>query len=447
MIITAFFAIEVWRRLDMRVCLLMRTALFAAQVIVVMPYVFSILGWDQLAIEFTYLVILTTTISQIPKRFVWRFRPYMVRRARAVGKDGTSSFPSRAVTCSVVYTYALCFAYQSLFAPGQVFQWWMILVLLVCDRSLTSAVSHAPVLLCAVIDYSIVAGAADIGRSLPVRLRRGCAPGAGHLRRGHHRLAPRRHRVSAHGCLRWFVSSDERDGGGGRCASCENHGCYTTDSNMISWWHLQLNWWMFSVAFVVMTLVAVLCIVRPLQFWIKCDRVYGYVHTPQSSCMLKSHLLAQHPVPLHSFPAGVSVSAHLAHVAAPAARCPVVYISVCVGLRRCGHSKLLIDSLFLVYSSHPHMLSGCWHEAEMPLAAALRMGVSVCIFLSSGLAADNHQPLVNKCSSVNVDEVKCSAIYFFSFSSEAPRENACVVAVELTAHIIRPSAYISFFAF
>jgi len=208
---------------------------------VVMPYVFFILGWDQLAIEFTYLVLLTTTISQIPKRFVWRFRPYMVHRARTVRKDGTSSFPSRAVTCSVVYTYALCFAYNHLLNPKHLISWWMPLVLVIA----ITASSVARILL---------------GVHYPSDCVSGVLQGLF---------------ITGIGAATWKLDVIG-------CSSCAHYGCYTTDSNMLSWTNLALNWWMFSIALAVMTVVAVLSIVRPLQFWVKCDRVYGILFP----CML-----------------------------------------------------------------------------------------------------------------------------------------------------------------
>ncbi len=68
--------------------------------------------------------------------------------------------------------------------------------------------------------------------------------------------------------------------------------------------------------------------------------------------LLKSHVPVQHAVPVHSVPAGVSVSAHLAHLAAAAARRAVVYLSVCAGLRRGGHGNPLTGSVLMVSFAH-----------------------------------------------------------------------------------------------
>jgi len=75
---------------------------------VVAPFILFVFGWDDVATEVTYLILVTAFCSQIPKRFVWRYRPYVVGRAEGRRKDKTSSFPSRAVTCGVVYAYAVC---------------------------------------------------------------------------------------------------------------------------------------------------------------------------------------------------------------------------------------------------------------------------------------------------------------------------------------------------
>lgn len=44
-------------------------------------------------------------ISQFPKRFLFRSRPYMVNRAEKHADDYTSSFPSRGVSGGVLFSY------------------------------------------------------------------------------------------------------------------------------------------------------------------------------------------------------------------------------------------------------------------------------------------------------------------------------------------------------
>lgn len=66
--------------------------------------------------------------SQLPKRydgggddvmcrFYWRDRPWMARRAFGLRIDDTSSFPSRAVSCAVVYTCIGIWVYAYLSTP------------------------------------------------------------------------------------------------------------------------------------------------------------------------------------------------------------------------------------------------------------------------------------------------------------------------------------------
>ena len=95
---------------------------------VVSPFILYIFGWDDVATELTYLILVTAFCSQIPKRFVWRYRPYVVGRADGRRLDRTSSFPSRAVTCGVVYAYAVCRAVAH--REGiEGFQWYMPVVM------------------------------------------------------------------------------------------------------------------------------------------------------------------------------------------------------------------------------------------------------------------------------------------------------------------------------
>ena len=63
-----------------------------------------------------------------PESHLFRFRPYVVGRAEGRRKDATSSFPSRAVTCGVVYSYGLCWCI-AVYTTGTV-EWWMPLVVL-----------------------------------------------------------------------------------------------------------------------------------------------------------------------------------------------------------------------------------------------------------------------------------------------------------------------------
>jgi len=77
-----------------------------------MPFVLFSLGYDSAATVMTNVLLVLSLISQVPKRFLWRPRPWMLRRAKGVRKDPTSSFPSRGVTCAVVFPVMILFALE-----------------------------------------------------------------------------------------------------------------------------------------------------------------------------------------------------------------------------------------------------------------------------------------------------------------------------------------------
>lgn len=79
------------------------------------PATLYALGYDRAAgLSFSVLSVLCL-ISQMPKKFIFRRRPWMSGRALPVRQDCTSSFPSRAVVCAVVFSWLIG---QSLFREG-----------------------------------------------------------------------------------------------------------------------------------------------------------------------------------------------------------------------------------------------------------------------------------------------------------------------------------------
>lgn len=60
--------------------------------------------YDCLAVYATYVMISMAFITQLPKRFIWRTRPFAAGRAKRVRVHDSSSFPSRAVVGAVVYS-------------------------------------------------------------------------------------------------------------------------------------------------------------------------------------------------------------------------------------------------------------------------------------------------------------------------------------------------------
>lgn len=70
------------------------------------PFLFA-LGYDAAGGLSASVLLTLGIVSQMPKKFIFRARPWMVGRALAIRRDKTSSFPSRAVVCAVVFSWLL----------------------------------------------------------------------------------------------------------------------------------------------------------------------------------------------------------------------------------------------------------------------------------------------------------------------------------------------------
>ena len=86
------------------------TGFSSIEVGAVVPVVLFFAGADALASWAACLVFAMAFVTQFPKRFVWRRRPFMAGRAEGRRPTMTSSFPSRAVACAVMYTHFVCYA-------------------------------------------------------------------------------------------------------------------------------------------------------------------------------------------------------------------------------------------------------------------------------------------------------------------------------------------------
>jgi undecaprenyl-diphosphatase len=86
------------------------TGVFAVETLVTVPVIALACGHDGLATELAILALLAAAVSQVPKRFVYRERPYLVRRALQCRADVTSSFPSRTALVAVVAAFAVGYA-------------------------------------------------------------------------------------------------------------------------------------------------------------------------------------------------------------------------------------------------------------------------------------------------------------------------------------------------
>mmetsp|Transcript_12873 Transcript_12873/g.11000 ORF Transcript_12873/g.11000 Transcript_12873/m.11000 type:complete len:265 (+) Transcript_12873:67-861(+) len=77
---------------------------------------FIVIGLDFLGEWLMTIGFVVALLAQFPKRFIFRYRPFMQGRALKLSHDKTSSFPSRAVVCSVVYAYAAVICYDYYYA-------------------------------------------------------------------------------------------------------------------------------------------------------------------------------------------------------------------------------------------------------------------------------------------------------------------------------------------
>ena len=88
------------------------TATTVVELAPVIPVVLYGCFLDDIALMSLVVVTAVFLLSQIPKRYCWRYRPFYDFRAVHFKSNTTSSFPSRAVVCAVAYSYvvALCVA-------------------------------------------------------------------------------------------------------------------------------------------------------------------------------------------------------------------------------------------------------------------------------------------------------------------------------------------------
>lgn len=211
-------------------------AVLAIETGIALPFVLFMVGADGLAGEFVFVMVLTCMISQIPKRFVWRHRPFMTNRALCIRRDLTSSFPSRAVTCGVVYGYLICYAIvYSVDQEVQLASWMPVflgVMMLVSAYSRVQYGCHYP---------SDCAVGAFQGLLV-------CA------------LATTLYKYDVIGCT-----------------SCIYNECYAFDpAHAITWTSFKgAGWQLFAAVCVISGLILILSVIPPVHFWGKCHHVYG----------------------------------------------------------------------------------------------------------------------------------------------------------------------------
>jgi len=205
------------------------------------PFCMFVLGWDGIATELSYLMLLTCVLSQIPKRFIWRWRPYMVWRAQKIRKTETavtSSFPSRAVTCATVYAFMIIYAYIFYIEKTTFFiTWWMPFVILLA----VFMSSFARI---------------NMGVHYPSDCLAGFIQGI---------------IVCIIGTMLWHADSVGCDSCiGGKCYAIEGSGSEIDKSNL-----QRINFTVVGVGLLISLLITIVSVVKPVDFWGKCDRVYG----------------------------------------------------------------------------------------------------------------------------------------------------------------------------
>uniref|UniRef100_A0A6B2L6R0 Phosphatidic acid phosphatase type 2/haloperoxidase domain-containing protein n=1 Tax=Arcella intermedia TaxID=1963864 RepID=A0A6B2L6R0_9EUKA len=214
------------------------TAIVAIEFLIIMPTVLFILGYDNLGTKTLYLSMTLVFLSQIPKRFVWRYRPFMGARAIEIQSCRTSSFPSRAVTCSVVYSYVIVFFYEEF--QGE-YPLWLVSPFLV----LPVVVSISRIYL-GVHYPSDCLGGMILGYVV-------CS-------------------------ISMFIYRADQAG----CECAQTAGfCYYSNATMDILQPITLqtlthiNWWVLGGVVFGQFVFAVLCVIRPIKFWIKFGTIFG----------------------------------------------------------------------------------------------------------------------------------------------------------------------------
>eukprot|EP01117_Protostelium_nocturnum_P004003 TRINITY_DN1527_c0_g1_i12.p1 TRINITY_DN1527_c0_g1~~TRINITY_DN1527_c0_g1_i12.p1 ORF type:complete len:452 (-),score=109.58 TRINITY_DN1527_c0_g1_i12:197-1552(-) len=237
------------------------TNIFAIEIGFALPFILFATGWDGFGLELAYLMLFLSLFSQIPKRFLWRYRPYMVKRAYKMNpKESakTSSFPSRAVTCATVYSFFACYVYVHMFIANPMtgkdthhnnsveysigpyyILWWMPVLITVC----VLLSSWARIIL---------------GVHYPSDCLFGFLQGAAVCA-----VATFVHHLHAVGLGVW-------------CQTCFDNMCYANAEHAVNLKSLgSINWFVFASCLIVSLVLVLFSIIKPIDFWDKCDRVYG----------------------------------------------------------------------------------------------------------------------------------------------------------------------------
>jgi membrane-associated phospholipid phosphatase len=215
----------------------------AIEIGVSVPLILYFCGQDGEASWFATLMLVTGAATQVPKRFIWRARPFHVNRARSTLRNATSSFPSRAVACSTIYAYLVAYTlvYPAESALHASLLWLAIAAVLV------PLAAFARINLGVHYPSDTVAGAI-LGVAI-------CVAGT---------------------ALSWVEDLG--------CASCRTGECYATAAaagdegagDAISWSAMaSVSWGLVAACALASLALTLVAIAPPLRFWNKCAHVGG----------------------------------------------------------------------------------------------------------------------------------------------------------------------------
>jgi hypothetical protein len=209
------------------------------------PLFFFLANMDAIAVPILYIMLALSIITQIPKRFLFRKRPYMQGRAKCLAKDHTSSFPSRAVTyvtihkltnrCGAIYGFFVGIVLQETLQP----EWWF---------HFYSTVPITVFLVLASAFGRIYLGVHFPSDCLFSLVQAGISIGVG---------------IGS-----YYLQSL-------LCNYCGDGSCYGREHIVLDENVAHVNWYLFAIASVTWLLVAVLSSIKPLEFYVKFHHVFG----------------------------------------------------------------------------------------------------------------------------------------------------------------------------
>lgn len=215
------------------------------------PLVLLAFGLDDLAHSATLLVLMLAFTSQLPKRFIFRKRPYVVGRALTVRADATSSFPSRAVTCAAVYTFFLARSLAPAAGTGAVVGWMLAAALLASFARVNLGVHYPSDCFVGILQGAVVCVAGTLlANATPPPQYSTAATAA----------APQN--------SQWHISG---------------------------WSDGTCSWGIFAAALAICTLVQIACVCPPLSFWVKSHHCFGLLF----SALLFQYMLLYPPLHPH----------------------------------------------------------------------------------------------------------------------------------------------------